>query len=302
MPADGDLLEVAVRGGKMIFEFDNNSVSQSGNTRVSTTARTVNQLAGDIANLLSPSGTPAAAFGSELASAVAASAVVTVNGANFTPVVKFTRSGAVPTVSPVAIVDGLLLSQLRDKVIVYFNPNDPLQKTSAENTRNYQLIETNASSGGDVAVNVPTSVSYDAISGTAVLTFAATLVDNKLYRLQVGGSTDNNGTIQTAVNIGSVFQQPVSATPAFSTAAFLGDGSEGVNDVDLYKFSLTAPGTITITITPEASLNAVLRLFDSSGVAITTGVTVSTNGAGVVDTLSYLAPAGTFYGGVSSKR
>jgi len=187
------------------------------------------------------------------------------------------------------------LQQSLDTVDVYFNANDPLQADSAGNPRNYRLVETDPATGADIAVQIPQSVAYDPATGRARLTFAAALGD-KLYRLQVGGSDDENGTIATAVAVGTVFQQSPSTTPAFTTNSFLGDGSAGVNDVDLYKASLTGPGLLTFRVTPVAGFTPVLRLFNTDGEEITTGVDTSTT-----NTLIYTAAAaGTFHLGISS--
>ncbi len=187
------------------------------------------------------------------------------------------------------------LQQALDTVEVYFNANDPLQAGSASNPRNYRLVETDPATGADVSVQIPTSVTYDAATGKAILTFAAALGD-KLYRLQVGGSDDVNDTIATAVKVGTLFAPAVGSSPTFVTNSFLGDGTAGFNDVDLYKVSLAAAGTLTFTVTPAAGFTPALRLFDSAGVEITTGVDTSQPNA-----LSYAAPAaGTFHVGISS--
>ena len=282
---DGDLLEVSIRGGKMAFEFDTDGKVGAGRRAVTLAGKSAAELAGEIATALSSSG----AFGSELAAATLPIATrINIRGANFTPVVSFTRSGAVPAIQPIAIADGPTLTQAADKVAVYFNANDPLTQSSAQNPRNYRLMETDPATGANVAVQVPQSVSYDATSGTALLTFeAGKLAADKLYRLQVGNSTDENNLVAKAVNVGSLF-----AANPFVTDSFLGDGADGANDVDLYRVSVTAAGTIAVGLVPGSGFSPQLRLFSSVGTQVA---------AAAGNTLTYAAlSAGTYYLGVSS--
>ncbi|MFN7812636.1 MAG: PPC domain-containing protein, partial [Planctomycetia bacterium] len=195
---------------------------------------------------------------------------------------------------PVTRAVGGVIQQARDTIEVYFNANDPLMVGSAQNQRNYRLVETDPTSGEDIAIQIPMAVAYDAVAGKATLTFAAELGD-KLYRLQIGGSDDDNGTIAKAVGVGTIFQQVDPATPAYVTNSFLGDGAAGVNDVDLYKFALTAGATVTVRVAPVAGsgFTPALRLFDFAGVPLLANVSVPNQ-------LTYTAPAaGTFYVGLS---
>jgi hypothetical protein len=197
---------------------------------------------------------------------------------------------------PISRTIGGAIQQARNTVEVYFNANDPLLVGSAQNPRNYRLVETNPTNGEDVAIQIPVAVAYDAVAGKATLTFAAELGD-KLYRLQIGGSDDENGTTATAVTVGTVFQQTSSTTPAYTTNSFLGDGTAGVNDVDLYRLSLTSGALLTVRVTPVAGSGFVpaLRLFHSNGAPIP-----EADGS-VANQLTYTAPeAGTFYVGLSS--
>ena len=110
------------------------------------------------------------------------------------------------------------LTQARDKVIVYFNANDPLDESSAETLSHYRLVETNPLTGQDVAVRQPQSVSYETVDSSgrktsrAILTFDSDLGD-KLYRLQIGGGvetppevvlpvSDENSSFETATGLG----------------------------------------------------------------------------------------------------
>ena len=287
---DGDLLQVTIRGGKTTFEFDTNGSVASGNRSVTLAGKSATDLATEISTAIGSSGV----FGSELGAATVNGARINLRGSQFTPVVAFTRAGVVPAVSPVTVGDGAALVQAADKVVVYFNANDPLTQSSAQNPRNYRLIETDPVTGLDVAVQVPTSVSYDPVSGTSVLTFeAGKVAADKLYRLQVGNSTDENNLLAKAVNVGSLF-----AGNGFSINSFLGDGTELANDVDLYRLSVTAAGTITVGINPDATLAPLVRLFDSAGNAVTASTAAA---AGTARALTYVAPGpGMYYVGVSS--
>jgi len=295
---DGDLLTVQIRGRVLNLEFDRNSSATPGTTAVPiSNASTAAQIASAIATRIAA----ATSLAGELGGATAAGATATVTGSQFTPKVSYTRAGAVPTPAALSIGDGLPLSQATDKVVVYFNANDPLASASATNIRNYRLVETDPTTGADVAVRVPSAVTYDATSGTAVLGFSSGDVANdKLYRLQVGDSTDDNATTVKAVHVGSLFSRAGGAA-AFQTVSFLGDGPEGVNDVDLYRFAVTAATTVTVNLAPDASFDPLLRVFDAAGTAITAGVTITGSGAGGARTLSLAAPAaGTYFIGVSS--
>ena len=287
---DGDLLQVAIRGGRLNFEFDTDGRVAAGNRAVTLAGKTALDIAGEVGAAITSSGV----FGSELSAATVNGARINLRGTTFTPVVSFTRSGAVPAIASVTIADGAALSQAADKVVAYFNANDPLSQSSAQNPRNYRLVETNPSTGADVAVQVPQSVSYDATSGTSVLTFeTGKVAADKLYRLQIGNSTDENNLLAKAVNVGSLF-----ASNTFSTKSFLGDGTELANDVDLHRFSLIAAGTISVAITPDATLSPLLRLFDSAGIEVAVSAPAA---PGTARTLSFAAPAaGIYYLGVSS--
>ena len=197
---------------------------------------------------------------------------------------------------PISRTSGNAIQQSRNTIDVYFNANDPLRPDSAGNPGNYRLVETDSTTGEDVAVQIPLSVAYDPVAGRATLTFAADLGD-KLYRLQIGGSDDANATIATAVGVGTILRQ-ADDRPAFVSDSFLGDGAAAVNDVDLYKMALTAGATLTVRVTPVvgSGLTPVLRLFDESGVPLTAGVDTS-----VPNTLVYTAATGgRFHVGLSS--
>ncbi len=203
---------------------------------------------------------------------------------------------------PQPIARNGVLTQNRNQVVVYFN-NDALNPASAQNPTFYQLIDTATN-----AILLPQTVVYDQASNKATLTFAADLADT-IYQLRVGESAETNNLLATAVKLGSLF-----SSTNLSTNAYLGDdasstSSQNFNDVDLYRFSI--PGstmdTVNITVTPTAetgapmaSLDAVLRLFDASGVEIGAATDAGLFGAPETKS-SVVLNAGTYFVGVSSK-
>ncbi|MEI6258039.1 MAG: hypothetical protein WCQ77_15505, partial [Planctomycetota bacterium] len=78
---------------------------------------------------------------------------------------------------------GSSLSQDRNSIVVYFNKEDPLSQASATAVNSYQLFEVDPATGNDkpIAALNPASVTYNAATGKAVLSFAA-IADDKLYR------------------------------------------------------------------------------------------------------------------------
>jgi hypothetical protein len=118
---------------------------------------------------------------------------------------------------------GNALSQDRNAIAVYFDLEDPLASGSATAITAYQLFEIDPATGADkpVAAVNPTSVTYDATTGKAVLTFApGAIADDKQYRLQIGDAsasvpapatvqegtdfTNNNSSFATAANLGAL--------------------------------------------------------------------------------------------------
>lgn len=214
VPQDGDLLEVAIRGGRRVFEFDSGNGVQSGNTVISITGKTPAALATDLADAINALSA-VEGFTGELESASASASTVTVSGVNFTPVVKLTRGGSVPAAPPVSVGDGTALKQLESKVVVYFNAADPLDARSVVPAA-FKLFTLDSTTGADTPTAAsPKTVSYDAASASAVLTFESDLATDTLYRLQIGqsSSTDRsdvsegsnaNSTFNAAKNLGTL--------------------------------------------------------------------------------------------------
>ena len=143
------------------------------------------------------------------------------------------------------------LTQHRNQIVVYFN-DDPLSQDSAERPEFYQLRFTGHTDEFDSdfdtvndlddVIHLPESVSYDATTNRAVLTFASNLdeLDNDLpgldradgtgtYRLQVGlnsstplnntpdnlePATDPGDQFGTAFDVGEIFSRGVEVTDA----------------------------------------------------------------------------------------
>ncbi|MCA9049025.1 MAG: pre-peptidase C-terminal domain-containing protein, partial [Planctomycetaceae bacterium] len=188
------------------------------------------------------------------------------------------------------------IHQVRDRVIVHFNP-DSLAQAVAEDIRFYQLVKTQGSlTANDDSLSLPESVSYDAARNRAVVKFASDIPVGT-YRLRVGTSEEQGGAgIAAAVNVGTVF-----TTTPYAVNAFLGDDS-GADDVDLYRVTLNGGDTLTVTVNPDPSLDPVIRLFDSSGNDLTAPVLVNLGGAGNAETLmTFSIPAsGDYFVGISS--
>lgn len=106
---------------------------------------------------------------------------------------------------------------------------------------------------------------------------------------------DPNGTLVNAVVVPAL-----TGESAVSLAGVVGvDGATNVggDDVDLYRFDVTAPGVVTIAASGTDGLNPFLRIFNSAGVQIAFD---DDSGAGNSAALSLTLDAGTYYAGVSA--
>ncbi|MBI1314162.1 hypothetical protein GC176_22945 [bacterium] len=182
--------------------------------------------------------------------------------------------------------------QRRNLVNVYLT-EDELDATLAEDPRFYRLVDTNGTlADGDDTVLYPQAVHYSPVDHTAVLEFGANLPD-ATYRLRLGTSDENNDLISNAVDIGTVF-----GSKDFTRAAYIGNANGDV-DVDLYQIDLPAGSVLTVTVSPDAGLDTLPRLFMDDGTPL--GVTLTNGGVGTNDTLSFNALAGgTFFVGISN--
>ena len=303
---DGDTFTVAMSAGDALtFEFNDTTNDltpgggvQAGNVQIDI-ASSNTAMAAAIASAITGQ-----TFGSPDVTANASLAEVTIENAAFDTEVNLTL------VDSTAIVRRSELAQRTDTVNVYFNDDD-LDSTAAENPTFYQLVDTRGTlDPADDVVLLPQTVSYDATADTASLKFSSALPD-ATFQLRVGYTRESDDTTATALNVGTIFDET-----DFVQAAFVGNGSSGLNDqdFDLYRFDLP-DGTpnLTVTVTPDAtsSLDVALRLFQSDGTAITTigdanGV-VDLNLAGATGEETFTitldtATLGTvFYVGVSSK-
>ncbi len=133
------------------------------------------------------------------------------------------------------------LSQAVNQIEVYFNVQDPLSSSTATNPINYELIRTaGTESTTDDAIFNPASVTYDAATGKAVLTFSSgVLTTAGLYRLRVGNNdplplapvTPTVGaagsSFGTSANLGTIFPA------AQGTQSVTVDGSIGGTPVNV---------------------------------------------------------------------
>jgi hypothetical protein len=149
----------------------------------------------------------------------------------------------------------------------------------------FSLVRTGAGAGMllpqkvDYVYNTTTGLSV------AVLTFASPLA-NSTYHLQVGASSESS---TTPVNVGTVF-----ATQHYLSNGWLGDGASSVvsnsaSDTDLYQFTATTTGNITITLDSSVTLDGIITLFDSNGsqVGAQIGAPVNASVAGGPETLTF---------------
>ena len=276
--ADGDKLTITVGSATKVFEFNSTGSIGAGSDYALTFAsgNSAATVATQIRTKISGAGLGVTVGG--------AGSQITLTGDSFTATV--VKSLATP--AGVTVADGGLV-QRKNQVIVHFNEDD-LDPALAQTVSFYRLINTAGTlATADDSLLVPSAVVYDAINNTAVLTFASDL-PNATYALRIGSNSEQE-TLAGAIDIGTVLQN------SFSTTGFIG-GALGNKDVDLYKFNLTAPRPVTLTVTPASGTDLVLRVFDNTGAEV---FVADLNGNGGVETLSPSLAAGTFYLGISSK-
>jgi len=188
------------------------------------------------------------------------------NGVNVSQDFSLSLPAQIVSVVPQPITrnsDGTL-SQAVNQIDVYFNANDPLNKSLAETKTFYQLIRMTDPSGVAVSQSIvnPTSVSYDAAAGKATLTFATgvlrSLVNDRsgIYRLRIGTSeplplaTDDRGTITTAGNTLSTAQNFGTIFTALqgTQSMLLGDRVNTLTPGVLYPGGDDEPGVRNIVV------------------------------------------------------
>ena len=111
---------------------------------------------------------------------------------------------------------------------------------------------------------------------------------------------DSNGTLMGAINTPVLDGEPVS--PIFANIGQ--DGSDiRNNDVDMYRFQVASPGTVTIEVTTDPSnpqdFDSYLRLFDSNGLEIANNDDINLNGGNLFSRLAVDLEPGTYYVGIS---
>ncbi|HQZ64975.1 MAG TPA: PPC domain-containing protein, partial [Planctomycetaceae bacterium] len=278
---DTDKLTITVGGKTKVFEFNSTGGVTAGNVAVNyTAAQSANTVASTLAGQINT-----AAMG---VTATPTGATVSLVGNSFTPNVVKTLT----TATSVTVADAGLVQRL-DTVVVYFN-QDALNPASAQNPAFYRLYNTGGTlATSDDVLMKPTTVTYDVASNSAVLKFAANL-PTAIYSLRIGSTTVTANLLATAIDFGNI-TGPVPV----QRNGVIGDTAAGANDIDLYKFNLTAAKAVTFTATPAPGADVALRLFNSAGTQL--GATQNVGVAGVTETLtSAVLPAGTYYLGVSS--
>ena len=194
---------------------------------------------------------------------------------------------------PVTRVSGAL-QQASDTVTVYLN-DDNLNPTLAGSPTFYRLINTsNTLTATDDVLFLPTAVAYSSTTDTATLRFdndnniaTAYSLPAGTWRLDVGISDEPNDLSAKAVRVGALYN-----SAPYNTLSYLGDSdstSTNSADVDLYRVSLRAGATATISVAPNSSLDAAVRLLRADGTTVVATTATSTGGTGVTETLSNTA-------------
>ena len=236
---EADLITVTIREKTVILEVDTDGVVFGTNTPLDLSTATDNDSA---AGLLA--GALSTALPQLVATPTANSIRLIHTTGSFEANVSFKLNNA-----GAASVAGAGLSQATRQIVVHFNDDDLKDDaTSAEKLTFYQLIFTNdtVQNTDDNVVN-PTTVDYDPVSDTAVLTFAADLhAVPGHYRLKVG-------TEENVVN-----QVPAALTPgtdpgsSFDVGGFLPEdlselpfaGIIVTSSIDPQPYGIQFPGEI----------------------------------------------------------
>ena len=319
---DGDTFTLTAGDQTVTFEFDtNNTGVATGNVRIGmSNAEPAGQIATRVANTIRLGVVPGTttpiseAVGGVTATANGSSVAVRTfdpntdtllaNGSPFTPqltvnVADTSMGGAI------GLGTSINRLQLQDRVNIYFNANDPLNATLAENPTFYQLIQVDPTDASTLGVFAPQSATYFAGSNSVSLQFPDDLPAG-IYKLRVGTSNESGDTLATAANAGTLFSGGDVST-SLDVIGFIGDGNTGsslvMNDYDLHRIEIANDGRdLTVTLDPfnvnlGSTLTGAIRLFDSTGTEIDSAVSV-VSGDSVV--LTETLNAGTYYIGVSS--
>ncbi len=135
------------------------------------------------------------------------------------------------------------LSQAVNQIDVYFNANDPLNQDSATKKEFYELIRTQGTTTttDDTVIN-PISVTYNATTGKAVLTFDTNVLTTAgTYRLRIGTSEPKD--IITTLT-------PATAGTSFDTASDLGAAFTNPSGTQTVQFTDTITSVSTPVIFP----------------------------------------------------
>jgi subtilisin-like proprotein convertase family protein len=153
----------------------------------------------------------------------------------------------------------------------------------------------------DDEATTPITAGVGPYTGSYVPVEPLNVFDNRpvtgVWQLEVQDTaTGDVGTIQ---GWKLIVNQPDQTPPDYQASAFIGDNiAKGANDVDLYRFSVLQAGSLRVNTAPGATLDSVIRVFNSSGVQLGLG---NTAGLGAPDQLIVSLPAaGTYYIGISS--
>ncbi|NCX99508.1 MAG: hypothetical protein EBX35_13275, partial [Planctomycetia bacterium] len=139
-------------------------------------------------------------------------------------------------VVPQPVVRGVsgALAQARGQIQVFFNTEDPLLASAAQNRSFYRLIQVDPATNAEIGAAInPGDVTYDPTTGRATLRFGAALQNAAgLYRLEIGGTAasapvvftaggDDNSSFTTALDLGALGSAGAQIDASIETRATL---------------------------------------------------------------------------------
>ncbi len=264
-----------------LFEFD---VDGDGNP-LSTADVVIN------INGLSP-GAVATEIATEVAGAgLSVTAVAEGNDVRIEPLDEVGESHALvqaPSGQSLQFSQRQALMQRRNQIVVYFdddNMNVATLDRSVENPSFYRLIDT-----ADGSITLPETVVFEPGVGGASVSKATLTFANDIpagvsgpsgtlgtYRMEIGASEEVNDTLSTSTRLGTL----ASNLGGADLTRMLGDNpnllaaSQGDQDVDLYRMSVVADGTIGVTLSSPDGFSGIVRLFNSAGAPVAAGASIS---------------------------
>ncbi|TVP99516.1 MAG: tandem-95 repeat protein [Planctomycetaceae bacterium] len=192
------------------------------------------------------------------------------------------------------------LTQASDQIEVYFD-DQVLNLNDANDPKFFRLVDTATTlDSSDDRTLLPQTAVYDPVSNRVTLTFAEPIPEGT-YRLDVGSSGGDNHTPETAIRVGTLFDEN-----RFTFNGFLGDfggGSDNDSDVDFYRMELADGSDLTVDVMPhESLLDLTVRLYQlSSPDNPPTLLQQIETGAGTLGTLTFaITTSGAYFVQITS--